>query len=205
MRQSIHRWWIGDSDKGVHAQLPVRRILRSESVSFSQVHVNEVCYRRGVVLLTYKRREIQERARSEHGKEGIGDAGTVGGTLKMRGSAFSLFSEWGQSRVGVQWLVLDVGLVEIQGLVGVVGVQLQPLQFHDGIPFLNGTVDSVTAVELLLREECPNPLARRVLAVQRRACSEHKARSKSEHGPYEAGASQKLGLRPWRWRSDSGA
>ena len=51
MRQSIHRRWIGDSDKGVHAHLPVRRTLRSESVSFSQVHVNEVCYRRGVVLL----------------------------------------------------------------------------------------------------------------------------------------------------------
>ena len=35
-------------------------------------------------------------------------------------------------RVGVQRLVLDVVLVEIQGVVGDVGVQLQPLQFHDG-------------------------------------------------------------------------
>ena len=37
------------------------------------------------------------------------------GTLKMCGSALSLFAEWDQSRVGVQRLVLDVVLVEIQG------------------------------------------------------------------------------------------
>ena len=45
----IHRWWIGDSDKGVHAHLPIRRILLSNSVSFSQVHFNEVCVAKGAV------------------------------------------------------------------------------------------------------------------------------------------------------------
>ena len=29
MRQRVHHWWIRDSDKGVHAHLPLRRILLS--------------------------------------------------------------------------------------------------------------------------------------------------------------------------------